>query len=42
MLEWLAQYSPVTQAFMATMFTWFVTALGSGLVFFFRKLIRVS
>ncbi len=38
MLEWLAQYSPVTQAFMATMFTWFVTALGSGLVFFFKEI----
>jgi len=33
MHEWFAALSPVVQAFLATMFTWFLTALGSGLVF---------
>jgi ZIP family zinc transporter len=30
----------VTQAFIATLFTWFLTALGAGLVFFFRTINR--
>ena len=34
MLAWLSQYGPITQAFLATLFTWFVTALGAGLVLF--------
>lgn len=38
MIEWLAQFSPVMQAFIATMFTWAVTALGASLVFFFKKI----
>jgi len=38
MLDWLSQFSPVMQAFMATMFTWAVTALGASLVFFFKKI----
>jgi len=29
---------PVTQGLLATLFTWFVTALGAGLVFFFRQM----
>lgn len=29
-----AQLSPIIQALLATLFTWFVTALGSGMVFF--------
>lgn len=33
-----SELSPVIQAFLATSFTWFVTALGAGLVFFFRKI----
>ena len=37
MIQWLSQYSPVMQAFIATMFTWGVTALGASLVFFFKK-----
>lgn len=32
--------SPITQAFAATTFTWFVTALGASLVFFFKDLQR--
>ena len=39
-MSWLAQLSPVLQALAATGFTWFVTALGSGLVFFFKTLNR--
>lgn len=38
MLDWLSQFSPVMQAFMATLFTWAVTALGAALVFFFKKI----
>lgn len=30
--------SPIMQALLATCFTWFVTALGAGLVFFFKKI----
>jgi ZIP family zinc transporter len=32
------QYSMVTQALVATLFTWGVTALGAALVFFFKKI----
>lgn len=38
MIEWLSQFSPVTQALIATLFTWAVTALGASLVFFFKKI----
>ncbi len=38
MLDWLSQFSPVMQAFIATIFTWLVTALGASLVFFFKKI----
>ncbi len=31
------QLHPVMQGLMATLFTWFITALGAGLVFFFKK-----
>lgn len=34
MLDFLQQYSPITQALMATIFTWGVTAAGAALVFF--------
>ncbi|EGO65602.1 ZIP family metal transporter [Acetonema longum] len=37
MLEWLATLSPVFQALTGTLFTWGVTALGAGLVFFFKS-----
>ena len=38
MLEWLAQFSPVSQAAIGTFFTWGVTALGAALVFFFKTI----
>ena len=38
MFEWLAQFSPVIQALIATLFTWGVTALGAALVFFFKNI----
>jgi ZIP family zinc transporter len=38
MSEFFLQFSPVTQAFMATLFTWAVTAAGASLVFFTRAL----
>ena len=37
MVEFLQQFSPVTQALFATLFTWGVTAAGAGLVFFVKK-----
>lgn len=39
-LDWLLDYDPVFLAFMATMFTWFVTAMGSSMVFFFKTINR--
>jgi ZIP family zinc transporter len=38
MLKWLEGFGPVQQALLATLFTWGVTALGAGLVFFFRTI----
>ena len=32
--------NPVVQAFIATLFTWFLTALGAGIVFFFKTINR--
>jgi ZIP family zinc transporter len=40
MQDWFLQLSPVMQALLATCFTWFVTALGAALVFFFKKIER--
>ncbi len=40
MIAWLEAQNPVLQAFLATCFTWLVTAAGSGLVFAFRSLNR--
>lgn len=37
-LDWLLEYDPVLLALIATLFTWFVTALGSAMVFFFRTI----
>lgn len=42
MTQWLQSFSPVEQAFFATLFTWFVTALGAALVFFFKTISRKS
>jgi ZIP family zinc transporter len=39
-MDFLKGFSPVMQALMATGFTWFVTALGAGLVFFFKTINR--
>ena len=38
LIQWVGQFDPVQQALMATMFTWGVTALGAGLVFFFKSI----
>jgi zinc transporter, ZIP family len=40
MLDFLKDYSPIVQALIATLFTWFVTALGSAGVFFHRSVNR--
>lgn len=39
-MNWFKNCNPVTQAFLATLFTWGVTALGAGLVFFFKTINR--
>lgn len=39
-MEWFISLSPILQGLIATIFTWAVTALGSGLVFFFRSVDR--
>jgi ZIP family zinc transporter len=38
--DWFAGLNPIVQALMGTLFTWGVTALGSGLVFFFKSINR--
>ena len=38
MIDWFLGLSPVVQALLATLFTWFVTALGAALVFLFREI----
>jgi len=40
MLQWLGSMSPVAQTLVATLFTWGVTALGAGTVFFFKSIDR--
>jgi len=40
MANWFAGLNPVMQALGATLFTWFVTALGAALVFFFKTINR--
>lgn len=40
MVVWLQTLSPVVQALVATLFTWFVTALGAVPVFFTRRVDR--
>ncbi|MDP3179663.1 MAG: ZIP family metal transporter, partial [Spirochaetaceae bacterium] len=39
-MEWFSNLDHVLQAFLATMFTWGVTALGAGMVFFFKTIDR--
>ena len=38
MIEWLSQFNAVLQALFGTLFTWSVTALGAGIVFFFNQI----
>ena len=40
MLEWFRPLNPILQALLATGFTWFVTALGAGLIFVFPRINR--
>jgi ZIP family zinc transporter len=40
MANWFAEIDPVLQALIATLFTWFVTALGAAMVFFFKGINR--
>jgi ZIP family zinc transporter len=40
LIQWFTQFNPIVQAFLATCFTWFLTALGASLVFVFRKINR--
>lgn len=40
MIEWFSNLHPIWQAFLATCFTWFLTALGAGCVFFFKSIKR--
>ncbi len=37
-MERLLEYNPILLALAATLFTWFLTALGSGMVFFFKNI----
>ncbi|MGE5677522.1 MAG: ZIP family metal transporter, partial [Pseudomonadota bacterium] len=41
MAEWFVGLNPVMQALCATLFTWFVTALGASLVFFFKSINKI-
>lgn len=34
MFDWFLTLTPVMQAFVATLFTWFMTALGASVVIF--------
>jgi hypothetical protein len=36
--ETFAPWGPISQAFAATLFTWGLTALGAGVVFFFKEI----
>ena len=40
LFEWFKGLNPIVQALLATCFTWFVTACGSSLVFFFKTINR--
>jgi ZIP family zinc transporter len=37
LIQFFSDLNPIWQALIATLFTWFLTALGAGLVFFFRS-----
>jgi len=40
LIDWFVGLNPIVQALLATLFTWFLTALGAGLVFFFKTINR--
>jgi ZIP family zinc transporter len=40
LIQFFTDLNPIWQALIATLFTWFMTALGAGLVFFFRSINR--
>ena len=40
MIDWFKNLDPLAQAFLATMFTWGMTALGASAVFFFKEVNR--
>jgi len=40
MLEKFISFPPILQAFLATLFTWFVTALGAGVIFLKKEISR--
>ena len=40
MVAWFSELNAVAQALVATLFTWFLTALGAGIVFFFKRINR--
>lgn len=40
MLDFLLEYDPILLAFVATLFTWGLTALGASMVFFFKSINR--
>lgn len=40
-LDWLLDYNPILLALGATIFTWFVTALGASMVFFFKSINKI-
>ena len=42
LIDFFTGLGPIYQALIATLFTWFVTAAGSGLVFFFKKINRTT
>jgi ZIP family zinc transporter len=39
-MDWLANLPPILQALVGTGFTWFLTAVGAGMVFFFKTVNR--
>jgi ZIP family zinc transporter len=40
LIQWFSNLNPILQAFLATCFTWFLTALGASAVFFFKTIDR--
>jgi len=39
-IDWFSNLNPIVQALLATLFTWFLTALGAGMVFFVKSVNR--